>query len=116
MILSTDLWVGALLRRASQTGAFAAVSRKGDARAGAVLVRVLNQRTGTEVLYTEATRGEGERVWMQPRPAATPADLTAYVERAARVDPDIWVVDIEDAEGRHFLTEPVETPTGPKPP
>ena len=23
-------------------------------------------------------------------------------------DPDIWVVEIEDRQGRHFLTEPVE--------
>jgi len=23
-------------------------------------------------------------------------------------DPDIWIVEIEDREGRHFLTEPIE--------
>ena len=35
-------------------------------------------------------------------------DLDRYVERAVRVDPDLWVVEIEDKHGRHFLTEPVE--------
>jgi len=25
-----------------------------------------------------------------------------------RIDPDIWVVEIDDRQGRHFLTEPVE--------
>ena len=35
-------------------------------------------------------------------------DLDRYIERAIRIDPDIWVVEVEDKDGRHFLTEPVE--------
>ncbi|WP_163368255.1 DUF1491 family protein, partial [Enterobacter hormaechei] len=31
-----------------------------------------------------------------------------YAERSARIDPDVWVVEIDDREGRHFLVEPVE--------
>ncbi|MEY4556016.1 MAG: hypothetical protein RL093_1135, partial [Pseudomonadota bacterium] len=34
MLLSSDLWVSALIRRAELGGAFATVARKGDARAG----------------------------------------------------------------------------------
>lgn len=109
MILSTDIWVAALLRRAQLAGAFGVVARKGDARAGAVLVRTLRlPGDGQARLYAEATRGDGERVWMQPAPGRDAAELDAYVERAARIDPDIWVVEIEDREGRPFLTEPVE--------
>ena len=66
MLLSTDIWVGALVRRAELGGAFAMVARKGDARAGAVLVKVVDRRAGTARLYSEATRGDGERFWMQP--------------------------------------------------
>ena len=108
MLLSTDIWVGALIRRAEIGGAFAVVVRKGDARAGAVLVKVLNRSDGTARLYAEATRKDGERVWMQPQLTDQEQDLDRYIERAARIDPDIWVVEIEDREGRHFLTEPVE--------
>ncbi|MBQ1542834.1 DUF1491 domain-containing protein [Caulobacter sp. CCUG 60055] len=108
MILSTDIWVGALIRRAEQGGAFAAVLRKGDARAGAVLIKVLDRRAGIARLYAEATRGDGERVWMQPVASEAEADLDAYAERSARIDPDVWVVEIDDREGRHFLVEPVE--------
>ena len=39
MLLSTDLWVSALIRRAELAGAFATVARKGDARAGSVSCR-----------------------------------------------------------------------------
>ena len=108
MLLSTDIWVGALIRRAELGGAFAMVLSKGDARAGAVLVRVLDRAAGGSRLYAEATRGDGERVWMQPVASSDDAALDAYTERARRIDPDLWVVEIDDGQGRHFLTEPVE--------
>lgn len=108
MLLSTDLWAGALIRRAEQAGAFAMVLRKGDPRAGAVLVKVVNRRAGSAQLYASAVRGEGETVWMQPLASEAEADIDAYIERSRRIDPDIWVVEIEDLQGRHFLTEPVE--------
>ncbi len=108
MLLSTDIWVGALIRRAEIGGGFAVVLRKGDARAGAVLVKALDRRENTARLYAEATRGDGERVWMQPTAATAEADIDAYIERATRFDPDLWVVEIDDRDGRHFLTEAVE--------
>lgn len=108
MLLSTDVWVSALIRRAELGGAFATVAMKGDARAGSVLVKVVNRRSGEVRLYAEATRGDGERVWMQPRPGLGEADLDAYADRSRRIDPDLWVVEVEDTQGRHFLTEAVE--------
>ena len=108
MLLSTDVWVGALIRRAQLAGAYATVARKGDARAGAVLVKLYNPLTRQARLYAQALRGEGETVWMQPLPQGLESDLDAYVQRQVGYDPDIWVVEIEDREGRHFLTEPVE--------
>jgi hypothetical protein len=106
--LATDLWVGALLRRVAGEGAFAVVARRGDRAAGAVLVKAVNRRDGSVRLFAEARRGEGEAVWMQPRPGASEPELDQYAERQARIDPDLWVVEIEDAQGRHFLTEPVD--------
>ncbi|QUD86089.1 DUF1491 family protein [Phenylobacterium montanum] len=108
MLLSTDIWVGALIRRAEQGGAFAVVAKKGDNRAGAVLVKAVNLRDGSARLYAEATRGDGERVWMQPLPEREEDELDGYIERARRIDPDLWVVEIEDTLGRHFLVEAVE--------
>jgi len=108
MLLATDIWVGALIRRAELAGAFAVVVRKGDPRAGAVLVKVLDRGQGGARLYGLATRLEGEPVWMQPAKSEDEQDLDAYIARAARIDPDIWVVEIEDRQGRHFLTEDVQ--------
>lgn len=107
MQLDTDIWVYALLRRASQGGAFATVERRGDSKGGSVLVKLVNQRTGEARLLAEATRGDGERVWMRPITSTDEADLDAYITRAVRIDPDVWVIEIADAAGRHFLVEPV---------
>src|SRR5437899_997568 len=98
VLLSTDVWVSALIRRAELAGAFATVAFKGDPRAGAVLVKVYNPRSREARLYAEATRGDGERVWMQPRPEEPEADLDAYALRTRRIDPDLWLVEIEDGE------------------
>jgi hypothetical protein len=87
MRLSTDIWIGALIRRAELEGAYATVIRKGDPKAGAVLVKALDRRAGVAHLYEAA--------------------LDNYIDRAVRFDPDIWVVEIDDRAGRHFLTEPV---------
>lgn len=108
MLLSTDVWVGALIRRAELAGAFATVARKGDARAGAVLVKLYNPLTREARLYAQALRRDGETVWMQPVASGLESDLDAFVQRQAGYDPDLWVIEIEDREGRHFLTETVE--------
>lgn len=108
MLLATDIWVGALIRRAEMGGAFPVVVRKGDPRAGTVLVKVLQRSEGAARLYAEATRGDGQQVWMRPVASEDEPDLDRYIERAVRIDPDIWVVEIDDAHGRHFLTEDVE--------
>lgn len=107
MNLSSDIWVYALIRRVQLGGAYATVVRRGDARGGAILVKTIDHRSGEARLYAQAVGPRGESLWMQPISGAE-SDLDAYVERAARRDPDIWVVDIEDADGRRFLTEPLD--------
>ena len=108
MQIDTDIWVYALLRRANQGGAFATVERRGDSKGGSVLVKLLDQRTGEARLLAEATRGDGERIWMRPITSTSEPDLDAYIARAIRIDPDLWVVEIADRQGRHFLVEPVQ--------
>ena len=108
MKVHSDIWVYALVRRAQLGGAFATIVRKGDARGGAVLVKTFDSRSRQTRLWSEATSADAETLWMRPLASEAEADVDAYITRAARIDPDIWVVEIEDADGRRFLTEPTD--------
>lgn len=110
MLLSTDLWVSALIRRAELAGAFATVARKGDARAGTVIVKAFDTSNRRARLYSEAFGPDGERLWMQPVESEFEAELDDYLQRQIRYDPDLWIIEIEDREGRHFITEKVAEP------
>lgn len=107
MLLSTGLWAGALIRRVEAGGGFAMVLRRGDRDGGAVLVKVFDRGSGDVRLYSETRAPDGEPAWMQPVPDADQDAVDAYVERRLRFDPDLWVIEVEDRAGRHFLTEPV---------
>jgi len=108
--LKTEFWASALIRRAEIGGAFAAVVRKGDTDAGAVLVKVatLDRRAR---LYAPAQNGQGERIWLDLSAGSLgddEADVDAAIRKRTQTDPDLWVVEVEDKHGRHFLTEPVD--------
>lgn len=108
MLLSSDLWVSALIRRAQIEGAYATVVKTGDARAGSVIVKAYDTSTRTARLFTEAFGTDGDRLWIQPVTSDSESELDAYIARHRGYDPDLWVVEIEDRQGRHFITETVQ--------
>lgn len=112
--ISSDLWVSAYLRRCRANGAFAYLSKRGAADAGAIFVKVILP-DGTVNLYgpapqtaiagddhEEAHAADDSRVFelvMTDTDAMTEARLAAEM----RFDPDIWVVEVEDSRGHHAL-------------
>lgn len=106
MRLKSEIWIKALLHRAASAGSPGVVVRRGDKDAGAVLV-VVARLDGTADLYGPAPAGiespDGERLLQCWKSRAPEAEITAVIERESRFDSDIWVAEIEDREGRHFL-------------
>lgn len=106
--LKAEIWVKALIRRCEVAGAAAMVVRRGDSTSGTVLVKV-NRLDRTATVYAPARAGDGTLIWLAgtgTEPVPEP-DADSYVERQRKFDPDLWVVEIEDREGRHFLQEPL---------
>ncbi|MCR9271468.1 MAG: DUF1491 family protein [Hyphomonadaceae bacterium] len=108
--LPTKTWVDALLRRAQIEGAGAFVLQQGDESRGDVLIKVADLN-GAARAYVPRTSMEGTRVFVDLESQGIGPDeesVDAYVARAKARDTDLWIVEIEDREARHFLTEPVE--------
>ncbi len=107
--LKAEFVVKALIQRCQSAGAMAMVVRRGDADAGTLLLKI-NTLDGSAVVLAPGYDLEGERIWRRASGDAPveDADAEAYIARALTRDPDIWVVEIEDREGRHFLDDPVE--------
>lgn len=108
--LPVRLWVDALIRRASLAGASAFVIQHGDDDRGDVLVKV-SSLNGQAAAYAPSMNLEGERIFLNLAVQGIGPDeaaVDAYLARAKARDSDLWIVEIEDREGRHFLTEPVE--------
>ena len=108
MLIASDVWVGALIRRAELSGAFATLVRKGDARAGTVIVKAYDSSQRKARLYAEAFGTDGERLWIQPVSSDQESELDAFIQKQVGYDPDLWVVEVEDRQGRHFITETVQ--------
>ena len=106
--LKAGIVVKALIRRCDLTAVAAAVVARGDADAGAILLKFNAGEAGCTVL-AQARGPGGEAVWMRatgPVPVAE-ADADAYVARQRRRDPDLWVVEIERAPPEALLDAPI---------
>ena len=110
MRLKSGIWVAAYVRRCQVEGAFAAVRRRGAEEAGAIFIKI-NRLDGTADLYGPAPQTAFDDAQPTDRrfapclkelPAAD-AQVEAYLARESRFDPDVWIIEIEDRGGRHFL-------------
>jgi len=102
--VKSELWVAAQVRLCDRLALPAVVVRKGDPDSGAILVRVEDENCKI-VVWTQVHTGEGERAWMRgtgPDPVSF-EEAENYVRRAIDRDYDIWILDIEDRQGRYRL-------------
>lgn len=97
--LPTRLWVQAHTARCSAAGIPMVVLRRGDPDRGVVIVK-LNDRNGTVRLVTQMRDLDGTLVWSEIFDGRGVSDGEAdeYVARQVAYDPDIWVIEVEDAD------------------
>lgn len=100
--LSARFWVDAYLTRLRLADVPAFVVAHGDDTAGAVLVK-LNTLDGRARLWQRAfDLRTGARIW-GILTEGQEAEVDAAIVRQRGVDPDLWVIEVEDREGRHLL-------------
>jgi len=109
MRLKSSIWVSAYIRRCQTENIFAVVRRHGADEAGAIFVK-LALLDGRAILFTPAPQS----TYDESRPAdrafvATTAEpqpeqvVEERLNKEVRFDPDVWIVEVEDRAGRHFL-------------
>lgn len=104
--LRPELWVKAILRLCATRDLPAFVVRKGDADAGAVLLK-LNRLQHGSLVFSQTRDIDGNMRWILATAAGTvpDAEAEAVIERHVARDPDLWVVEIEDPLGRHPIDD-----------
>ncbi len=106
--VKTGLWVQAQIRLCDIESIPVVVVHRGDADAGAVLLKMNRLGDGCEVL-TRFRGLDGEQGWLRgtgPDPVAEP-EADDYIRRQIDRDPDVWVVEVEDPRGRYPLDGPI---------
>jgi hypothetical protein len=102
--LTAEFWVQAYLARLRLADIPAFVTARGDATAGAVAVK-LNTLDGEARAFSRSYDATGARVWTAFAEGRD-ADVEAALARQRARDPDLWIVEVEDRQGRHLLDEP----------
>ncbi len=111
MRLKSAIWVSAYLRRCNIEGAFAVVRRHGADEAGAIFIKV-SRLDGSAVLFGPASQTAFDEDQLADRlftavlggEAPVPeADIETRLTKEIKFDPDLWILEVEDRGGRHFL-------------
>jgi hypothetical protein len=112
--LTSEFVVSALIRQAGVENVPAVLRRRGAAEAGAIFVKV-DRLDGTADLYGPAPQAlvdeeaAGERRFTRAMTAASPLAVEERMAKEIRFDPDLWLVEIDDREGRPFVPLARET-------
>jgi hypothetical protein len=101
--LTADFWVRAYLTRLRLADIPAFVTARGDATAGAVIVK-LNRLDGSATAYQRSFDADGNRAWMVLADGAE-GEVDATLARQRSRDPDLWLIEVEDRQGRSLLDQ-----------
>jgi hypothetical protein len=108
MRIRADIWVAAYLRRCAHEGASAVLRRRGAAEAGAIFIKI-DRLDGFAALFGPAPQSEvkdiHERLFVRLHRDTwiDPAEAEQKLVRQIHFDPDVWIVEMEDRQGRCFL-------------
>lgn len=102
--LTARFWVDAYLTRLSIQDIPAFVVAHGDDTGGAVLVKLSTLDGQARVFQRSFDLMTGDRKWVELE-AGVERDVDEAITRQRSFDPDLWVIEVEDRQGRHLLDE-----------
>lgn len=103
--LTSSLWVAAYLTRLRLADIPAYVTQKGDATAGAVVVKVATLDGQAQAFQRSFDLSADTRIWVTLAHGPEP-EVDALLSRQKTRDRDLWVIELEDKSGRTLLDQP----------
>lgn len=102
--LPAHLEVAGLIRRVQAAGGFAVVVQKGE-REGGTLVVIVTEKGANARLFERMPSAAGRREWCLSRTQTSenPMEFSEYVTRRGHQDPDLWIVELDIANGERFI-------------
>ena len=102
--LTSGLWVAAYLTRLRLANIPVYVTAKGDATAGAVLVKVALLDGTARAYERRSDLATGARAWILLAEGPE-REVDEMLIRQRSRDPDLWLIELEDRQGRTLLDE-----------
>lgn len=102
--LTTELWVSAYLARLRLADIPVYVTAKGDATAGAVVVKVATLDGLARAFQRGYDLTADHPIWMVLAEGPE-AEVDAALARQRKRDTDLWLIELEDRQGRTLLGE-----------
>ncbi len=102
--LPAHLEVTGLVRAVNSEGGFATVIQKGERDAGTILI-ICCENGANARLYERMPQLDGGRKWtlVKSHDQENPEDLAEYCARRKRQDEDLWIVELDVADGERFI-------------
>ena len=102
--LRSKIWVQAYLKRLELQTIAAYVTAHGDDHSGAILIKVMKM-DGSAKLYQKAFDLQNNRnAWVKILDGLD-VEIDNLLEKQKANDPDLWVIEIENANGQNYLDD-----------
>ena len=107
--LPTALWVEAECAKLNVRGQGYYITQRGNHYSGVILVKVFNRLEHTCTAYIQQRDLDNKLGWdsVLGEGAFGESDIDQYIRSACEMDPDLWVIEVEDRQGRHFLGDQI---------
>ncbi len=102
--LASGIWVAAYLTRLRLSDIAHYVTARGDDTAGAVVVKLATLDGQAQAFQRSFDLQTERRVWVTLA-AGPESEVDALLKRQRARDPDLWIIEVEDRQGRTLLDQ-----------
>ncbi len=104
--LTSAMLASAMVRGAMAQGGFAAILKKGDADAGAMIV-ITCEKGRITGLYEPQLAVDGGYPWVRigPQDLENRREIDEFLARREKADGDLWLIELDIPDGERFIAQ-----------